>query len=171
MTFTVPELVAPKGPGKAWLCVVNADNQGLIEYEGVSRIWVDEFDFIVVHGGENKATKLGIFALAHVWGAWLEWPYQEVRYNHSSVQRGPQYFLEFNWAPWEWIAANGANMRYHDNVAHVNSIWCDEANTDINPMTADVHYGYSGRSKIGWVRKKRVSKYKRVESFHYPRMP
>ena len=173
MTFWPPEVLAKK-PLKGFVCVVNADYRGVKEIKGVARIWVEKADddeLMLVVSDEDGAV-LVRYRLRDVWGAWLEWPELYYTAHHREQhRRGPEYFLELTWHPWEWTGKRGEDLHWHGTVPFKNSIWCDDSNTDIDPMIATVRgYGPHGAHLIGWARKNRASQ-RRVESFHYPDMP
>ena len=168
MTFSPAELLPLNGkPLKGFLCVVNASHQGVLEHNNVSRIWSDDSRILTVQHDQGVT----VYALDHIWGAWLEWPELYYTAHHREQhRRGPEYFLELSWAPWEWTGLHGEDLHHHDNIEHKNSIWCDNTNTDIDPMIAIVRGRHEIGHLIGWVRKNRASQ-RRVDSFHYPDMP
>ena len=168
MTFSPPELLPLNGkPLKGFLCLSNAAYRGVKEYEAVSRIWTDDRRMLAVQHGQG----VNLYSMDDVWGAWLEWPELYYTAHHREQhRRGPEFFLELTWKPWEWKGAHGEDLHHHDNIAHKNSIWCDNTNTDIDPMIAIVRGARDTGHLIGWVRKNRADQ-RRVDSFHYPNMP
>ena len=174
MTFAAHTLAIPDQYLKAWVCVVDAAQQGVVEHRNVSRIWLDDDGLLTVR--EEPTDALGrpqetYYGLDQVWGAWLDWPHYEFRTKHGMQRRGPTYFLEFTWKPWEWVGHNGARLIRKPSSPIKNSIWCDETNTDADPMTADLIVNARERHCLGWIRKDRVAKQERVLSFHSPFMP
>ena len=166
-----PTLAYPEQPVKAWVCVVNAGSQGVVKHEHVTEIFslLDQ-----VEGGQiqvRTTDKVWIYNLDDIWGAWLDWPHIDVRHKHGNMRRGPEYFLEFKWKPWNWIDKNGAKVVKVMPSRVENSIWCDGSDTDSDPMTTDVFSAERKLIRNGWIRKDRVVKQKRVSNLKYPFMP
>ena len=168
MTYHPPELLPLNGkPLKGFVCLSNADYRGVKEFDGVSRVWTSGDGRLVVDHGKDRTS----YDMDGVWGAWLEWPELYYTAHHREQhRRGPEYFLELTWAPWEWTGKHGEDLHWHGTVPAKNSIWCDNTNTDIDPMIAIVRGPRDIGHLIGWARKNRASQ-RRVDSFHYPDMP
>ena len=168
MSFSPPELHVPGQKLTAFVCVVSATQQGVVQVENATRTYIESG---LLLGVEVDGEGPEFFNLSHVWGVWLDWP---VKYfgNHRGQQRmGPEFFLEMTWTEWEWLDRHGNKMHRYSPVPIVSSIWCDRAQTEPEVMTAETHLGYSDWFITGWAHKNRVARQKLVESFHYPAMP
>ena len=156
--------------GEAWVCVVNAERQGVVKYDKVTAIEIKNKDLVVTGLQGNVIAQ---YPAADVWGAWLGWVYKEFRYSNHYNRMGPKYFLDFTWNYWEWTAPNGAHFIKHLSVPVKNSIWCDDSNTDSEILyTASYEHNYLNTMHTnGWLRAERIAEQHRIESFHYPNMP
>jgi len=173
--MNIPTISIPEQSPKAFVCVVNAAHQGVVEYENISEIRPNHDEYgtpILEIWMPDNMYSHHHYKLDDVWGAWFDWPHIEIRYgNKGMIRRGPEYFQEFTWAPWEWVNKDGAKVKFHGPNPFKNSIWCDSSDTESDPMTTSVRSSNNKFFTNGWIRKDRISKEKRVESFHYPHMP
>ena len=154
-------------PVKAWICVVNPNSQGVKEHRNVVSIRSDQDGLLTVD--HDKA--VNIYNLEDVWGAWLQWPYRTFRSSSGETRIGPKYFLEFSFKEFEWLE-HGVLKKTYTPSPKTYSIWCDDSNTDGDPMTTSrLRWDDYNSDCNGWVRANRVRWQKRIQSKHYPNMP
>ena len=158
---------------KAWVCLVNATTSGkVLELNDIERI-----ESTTVRGTRKLELSAGdevkaSYNLAEVWGAWLQWPYKTYHAHHLEEHRlGPEWFLEFAFAEYEWVQ-NGVTRKRYTPSPQTYSIWCDDAETGSDPIVA-LRTRWDGLNKdpIGWFRSDRVRWQKLIRSVHHPDMP
>ena len=153
----------------AWLCIVNAEYQGVIKFEKVSAIEVYANNELAVLGLNSVIAQ---YHVDDIWGAWIEWVYKEYRYSNHYNRMGPRYFFDFTWNYWEWTDTRGAHVIRHLPVPVKNSIWCDTYNTDGEIYITSFEHSYLNTQHAnGWLRANRLAEHNVIESYHFPAMP
>ena len=172
--MSIPELKLPDTSDKAYICLSRFDQQGIIEHQNVSNIWVNDRGLLnvkIVGTDALYRPHIEDCDVEDVWGVWLGWPYKTYRRSTGLQQMGPEYFFDVVWNDWEWTEPNGSkrNKRLVNPVK--SSIWCDNITKDDEVMVATVNLGFSSHYILGWVRRDRIRSQNLVANSHHPSMP